>query len=166
MNILLLLARLIFGLGMAAHGAQKLFGWFAGPGLGGMAGWMDSLGFRPGRLWGTLDGLAEFASGLLIALGLFGPLGPSLLISVMIVAMYTVHRKNGFFGTNNGIEVPILYVAGALAICAATPGVYSLDAVLGLDWLWARHIVWHTLLAGVLAGIVPLVLRQMSAARS
>jgi putative oxidoreductase len=163
MNALLLIARLILGLGMAAHGAQKLFGWFGGPGLGGMAGWMDSLGFRPGRLWATLNGLAEFGSGLLIALGLFGPLGPALLVSVMIVAMYTVHRKNGFFAANNGIEVPILYVAGALVICAATPGVYSLDAVLGLDWLWARHIVWHSLLAGVLVGIVPLALRTRAA---
>jgi putative oxidoreductase len=109
--------------------------------------------------------LAEFGSGLLIALGLFGPLGPALLISVMIVAMYTVHRNNGFFAANNGIEVPILYVAGVLAICAATPGIYSLDAVLGLDWLWARHIVWHSLLAGVIAGIVPLIIRALRARR-
>ena len=160
MSILLLVARLILGLGMAAHGAQKLFGWFGGPGLGGMAGWMDSLGFRPGRFWGTVNGLAEFGSGLLIALGLFGPFGPALLVSVMIVAMYTVHRKNGFFAANNGIEVPILYVAGAVAICGATPGIYSLDPVLGLDWLWAPHIVWYSLLAGVLAGILPLILRR------
>ena len=61
MSIGLLVARLIFGLGMAAHGSQKLFGWFSGPGLGGMAGWMDSMGFRPGRIFGTALGLANSA---------------------------------------------------------------------------------------------------------
>jgi putative oxidoreductase len=159
-----LVARLVFGLGMAAHGGQKLFGWFSGPGLGGMAGWMDSLGFRPGRFWGTANGLAEFSSGLLVATGFLGPIGPALLIAVMIVAMWTVHREHGFFTANNGIEVPILYVAGVLAICAATPGVYSLDAALGLDWLWARHIVWHSLLAGVLAGVLVLIVRRPASA--
>ena len=160
MSIGLLVARLIFGFGMAAHGSQKLFGWFNGPGLGGMAGWMDSIGFRPGRFFGTALGLCEFTGGVLIALGLFGPLGPALVVDVMIVAMVTVHRRHGFFVSNNGIEVPSLYIAGALAIGAAGPGAYSLDAILGWDRLWEPNTVWLALGCAVLIAAVTLLIRR------
>ena len=90
----LLVARLVFGLLMAAHGAQKLFGWFGGYGLGAVAGFFDQLGFRPGRLFAPLAALGEFAGGLFIALGLFGPVGPALTLAVMIVAALTVHWPN------------------------------------------------------------------------
>src|SRR5205814_7539283 len=85
----LLIARLVFGLLMAAHGAQKLFGWFGGHGLAGTAGFLESLGFRPGRVFATAASLAELAGGLLAALGLLGPIGPALIVSVMIVAAMT-----------------------------------------------------------------------------
>ena|SRR5208283_1988090 len=166
MSIGLLVVRLIFGLGMAAHGSQKLFGWFGGPGLGGMAGFMDSMGFRPGRLFGTALGLGEFGSGILIAFGLLGPIGPAVLILVMIVAMWTVHREHGFFVSNNGIEVPMLYIGGALAICSTGPGDYSLDAVLGLDWLWEPNFVLLALGCGLLAAFVVLVIRRPAPAGS
>src|SRR5438552_10994517 len=104
MNQGLLIARLIFGLLMAAHGAQKAFGWFGGYGLAGTGGFMENLGFRPGRLFAAAAAFGEIASGLLIAAGLFGPVGPALLLSVMIVAAVTVHWKNGVFVTSNGIE--------------------------------------------------------------
>ena len=162
MSLGLLIVRLVFGLGMAAHGSQKLFGWFGGPGLGGIAGFMDSLGFRPGRFFGTALGVGEFGSGMLLALGLFGPLGPALLIDVMLVAMYTVHRRHGFFAANNGIEVPLLYVGGALAVCSAGPGDFSLDAVLGLDWLWAPNFVLIALGCAILLAAVTLVIRRRS----
>ena len=80
----LLLARLIFGVLMVAHGGQKLFGWFGGYGLAGTAGFFEQLGFRPGRLFVVTASLSEVLSGILIALGLFGPVGPALLLSVMI----------------------------------------------------------------------------------
>ena len=160
MSVGLLVVRLIFGLGMAAHGAQKLFGWFSGPGLGGMAGFMDSMGFRPGRLFGTAIGVGEFGSGVLIALGLLGPFGPALLIVGMIVAMWTVHRTHGFFVSNNGIEVPLLYIGGALAICATGPGEFSLDAVLGFDWLWAPNLVLIAVGSAVAVALLVLVIRR------
>src|SRR5437762_3853582 len=90
----LLIARLVFGLMMAAHGAQKLFGWFGGHGLAGTAGFLEALGFRPGRAFATTASVSEFGSGLLVALGLFGPVGPALMLSVMIVAAVSVHLKN------------------------------------------------------------------------
>ena len=82
----LLVLRLVLGLYMAAHGAQKLFGWFGGYGLTGTGEFMVQLGFRPGRLFAGVAASTEVASGLLVALGLLGPVGPALMISVMIVA--------------------------------------------------------------------------------
>src|ERR1041384_2479683 len=109
MNEALLLLRLVFGVVLAAHGAQKLFGWFGGYGIAGTGGFMESLGFRPGRLFATAAGFGEFASGVLIALGFLGPIGPALMLSVMIVAAVSVHLKGGLFAQNSGIEVPLLY---------------------------------------------------------
>src|SRR5213078_4612310 len=91
MNVGLALFRFVFGLLMAAHGAQKLFGWFGGYGLAAVSGMFESLGFRPGRLFAASAASAEIASGLLVAAGLFGPVGPALMLSVMIVAALTVH---------------------------------------------------------------------------
>ena len=67
MNEGLLVVRLVFGLMMAGHGAQKLFGWLGGYGIAGTAGFFEQIGFRPGRLMAAAAGFGEFASGLLIA---------------------------------------------------------------------------------------------------
>src|SRR2546425_2904707 len=101
----LLLIRLVFGLVMAAHGAQKLFGWFGGYGITGTGGFFESLGFRPGKLFAAAAGFGEFAGGLLVALGFLRPIGPALMLSVMIVAAVSVPWGH-LFATHNGIEVP------------------------------------------------------------
>jgi putative oxidoreductase len=128
----LLLARLVLGLLMAAHGAQKLLGWFGGYGLGAVAGMFESLGFRPSRFLAALASLTEVASGLLVAAGLFGPVGPALMLSVMIVAAMSVHWPHGLFAAGNGIELPLLYGVVAAALALTGPGLYSLDALFGL----------------------------------
>ena len=156
----LLLGRLVLGLLMAAHGSQKLFGWLGGHGLDGTGGYFESLGFRPGRTFALAAGLAEFGGGLLIALGLLGPIGPALVVSVMIVAALTVHRDGGLFAMNNGIEVPLLYGAGAVALAFTGPGAYSLDALLGLEALWAPEVALTAIALGVLAGVVNLLVRR------
>src|SRR6185436_14398725 len=94
----LLIVRLVFGLLMAAHGSQKLFGWFGGYGLAGTAGFFEQLGFRPGKLFAGAAAGTEIVAGLLVAAGLLGPLGPALIVSVMIVAAATVHWKGGQIG--------------------------------------------------------------------
>src|SRR5438132_6274949 len=160
----LLLARLVFGLVMAAHGAQKLFGWFGGYGIAGTGGFFEQLGFRPGRLFATAAGLGEFGGGLLLALGLFGPVGPALVIGVMTVAAVSVHWKGGLFATSNGIELPLLYAAGAAALALTGPGQYSLDALLGLLSVWTPAISWGAIGLGIVAAIVNLALRRMPAA--
>ena len=150
----LLILRLVFGLSMAAHGAQKLFSWFGGYGLTGTGGFFEGIGFRPGKLFAFAAGLAEFAGGLLIALGL---LGPALVVAVMIVAAVTVHLKNGFFGSN-GIELTLLYAVAAVAIALTGPGRFSADALLGLHF--SELIVGIVLLAGVVGGVGNLALRR------
>ena len=97
MDLGLLVVRAVLGLGMAAHGAQKLFGWWGGYGLQGTGGWLESQGFRPGRLFALAAGLTEAAGGLLTAAGLLGPVGPALVVSVMIVAIGVSHWGQGFF---------------------------------------------------------------------
>src|SRR5205809_2412489 len=103
MDFGLLVARLVFGALIAAHGSQKLFGWFGGYGIAGTGGFFESLGFRPGRAFATLAGAGELLGGVLTAAGFLGPVGPALMLSVMIVAAGSVHWHHGLFAANNGI---------------------------------------------------------------
>jgi putative oxidoreductase len=158
----LLVARVVLGLLMAAHGSQKLVGWFGGYGLGGTGGFFETLGFRPGRTYAAAASITEITGGLLLALGFLGPLGPALIISVMIVAAIAVHWKHGLFAAANGIEVPLLYAAGAVTLALTGPGLFSLDALLGLESLWTPGIVWAAIAIGVAGGVVNLALRGMA----
>ena len=88
----LLASRLGLGLALASHGAQKAYGWFEGPGPEGAAGFMHSLGLRPGETYATAASYNEIVSGLLIALGLGGPTGPAGVVSNMIVAVELTQR--------------------------------------------------------------------------
>jgi putative oxidoreductase len=164
MSIALLIARVVFGVSLAAHGAQKLFGWFGGYGLAGTGGYFEQLGFRPGRRFALVAGLGEFVGGLLLALGFLGPVGPALMIAVMIVAMRTVHVGHGFFATTNGLELPLLYATAALALALAGPGRYSVDYALGLGWLSARRYVAIAVAIGILGAIGALLMRRPAAA--
>lgn len=156
----LLIARLVFGSLMVAHGTQKLFGWFGGYGLAGTGGFFDSLGFRPGKAFAAAASLTEIAGGLLLALGFLGPVGPALIISVMIVAAISVHLKHGLFASTNGIELPLLYAAMALTIALTGPGALSLDAVLGLESLWTPQVVLVAIAVGIVGGVANLALRR------
>ena len=160
MDIGILVARVVFGLLMAGHGAQKLFGWFGGHGLAGVSGFFEQLGFRPGRAFAVAAAAGELGSGLLITFGLFGPLGPAIMLSIMIVAAVTVHWRQGVFAATNGLELPLLYATAAVALALSGYGRFSLDAFLGWTSFWSTPIAILFLLSGVAAGIMNLMLRR------
>lgn len=82
----LLLIRVAVGLILAAHGAQKLFGWFGGYGLRSTGNFLGMTGLKPGVLWAFLGGLSEFGGGLAFALGFLTPLGSIGVIAAMATA--------------------------------------------------------------------------------
>src|SRR5512143_3340635 len=163
LDLAFLIARVLIGLLMAAHGAQKLFGWFGGHGLRATGEFFGQLGFHPARLFAGAAALGELSSGLLIALGLFGPVGPALLLAVMVVAAITVHWRNRLFAATNGIELPLLYSIAAVRFALTGPGRYSFDSVLGLQWTWTPRVIWIALVAGIISGLLNLTLRRRPA---
>jgi putative oxidoreductase len=128
----LLLLRLVVGLTLAAHGSQKLFGWFGGSGIGGWIGVVERLRIRPAQPWAWIAACSEFAGGLLVAAGLLWPLGSFAIVGAMLVAIATVHWPKGFFVTKGGFEFNLTLIASALALALTGPGPYSLDGLLKL----------------------------------
>lgn len=154
MNLGLLILRLVVGFTLAAHGTQKLFGWFGGGGIGGTAPMMEQLGFRPGHRHATLAGLAETVGGLFLAVGFLTPLASALVVAVMMTAVVSVHLRNGFFATKGGFEYNLTLAASAAAVAFIGPGAFSLDEALGISWsgeLWGLIAVGLGLVAGGLA---------------
>ncbi len=131
-DIGLLALRVVVGGLLMGHGAQKLFGLFGGPGIAGTAAWFATLGLRPARPWALLAGLAEFVGGMLLVLGLGGPLGALSLLAPMLVAIFKVHLPNGLWNENGGLEFPLTNIAAALVLALSGSGRYSLDALLGI----------------------------------
>jgi len=156
----LLIARLLLGGALFAHGAQKLFGWFGGYGVKGTGGFMESLGFRPGALFAVGAGLGEAGGGLLTALGIGGPIGPALIIMVMLVAILTVHLKNGFWNNAQGYELNTMNIAGALALAFVGFGPLSLDAAFGIQGVWDDATRWMVIGLGVLLALGNLAARR------
>jgi len=128
----LLALRLMLGAVFLAHGAQKAFGAFGGPGFEGAAGFIGSMGFRPARFWTALAVGGELAAGFLFLLGLLTPLAGLLVLATMAVAIAKVHGPKGFFVQDGGYEYNLVLIVTALAVAAIGPGRFSLDYVLGL----------------------------------
>ena len=122
-----LVLRIPVGLIFAAHGAQKLFGWFGGYGLEGTGQWMASIGLAPGYLMALLAGGAEFFGGLALLLGLLVRPASLALAFAMLVAIFTVHIDKGLFMSNNGYEYGLALLAVAVALLISGAGRASLD---------------------------------------
>ncbi len=126
------LVRIITGLLLIPHGAQKLFGWFGGHGLTATGQFFEStLGMSPGLLWAGLAGAVEVFGGLALVLGLLTR-PAALAVAVLMLVALTVHLPQGFFWTEGGIEFPLMWGVLALALFLRGGGAYSLDAKLGL----------------------------------
>jgi len=122
-----LFLRVPAGIIFAAHGAQKLFGWFGGYGLAGTGGWMESIGLSPGYLMALAAGSAEFFGGLLLLLGLLTRPVAAVLAFTMLIAIVSVHLPHGLFISNNGYEFGLALLAISLAVLAGGAGRFSVD---------------------------------------
>jgi putative oxidoreductase len=122
----LLIIRLVIGLTFMGHGAQKMFGWFSGPGLKGTAGWLESIGIKPGMLNAFLAALAELIGGFLFAAGNWLWIGAAFIVITMLIAIVTVHGKQGYWATSGGFEYNLVLIAVALGVALIGPGQYVL----------------------------------------
>jgi putative oxidoreductase len=133
MEVGLLVLRAVVGVIVAGHGAQKLFGWFNGGGVGGTAGMFASVELRPARMMAVGAGLAELTAGTLFAAGLLTPLAAALIIAVMGAAIVSVHWRSGLWMSEGGYEYNLVLIATAFTVTATGPGERSLDHALGID---------------------------------
>jgi len=150
LSIGLLILRVVGGLTLAAHGSQKLLGWFGGNGVAGTLQMQQRMGFKPAWLWTGFVILGEFGGGLSVAFGFLTPLGAAGIFGAMLMAVIKSHWKNGFFNGKRGIEFPLSLLTIAVAIGVMGPGSYSLDALF-------RLALPETLLFCVLAAAALLV---------
>ena len=132
LNLGLLILRVVCGLTLAAHGAQKCLGWFGGPGWAGWTQNMQKQGFKPAPLWTALVVLGELGGGLSLATGFLTPLGAAGIFSAMFMAIFKSHWKNGFWNGKRGIEFPLSLLTIAIALGFTGPGAYAFDALFGL----------------------------------
>lgn len=133
-DFVVLALRMTTGGLLVGHGAQKFFGSFDGPGLEGTAGWLESMGIKPGDTWARLAGASEFGGGMLTLLGLLHPIGPISTMGAMAVGARTVHKDKPIWVSEGGPELPITNMAIAVALTLLGPGRHSMDRMLG------RHV--------------------------
>lgn len=154
-NAGLLILRLILGLIVAAHGAQKLFGWFNGPGLDGFAAGLERLGVRPGWPWALIAGVVEFGGGLMVAAGLLTPVAALFVAGDLLVAILTVHIAKGFWNTDGGFEFPLALIGGMVALSLVGPGRLAIDTVIPLHL--PQPATWLIIVIVVLLGVIAAV---------
>ena len=159
-DLSLLILQLGVGLTFAAHGAQKVFGWWGGPGLAGWEGAMQHMGFRPARLFAIVSAGVELIGGLLLAVGFLTPFVAAILLAQTVVIIGQVHWAHGFFNQKSGIEFPLLLGVGAAAVGLGGPSAVSVDAALGLA---LEPAVTGLILAlGLLAGFATLAIPRLT----
>jgi putative oxidoreductase len=125
-----LAVRIPVGLIFAAHGAQKLFGWFGGYGLEGTGQFFGSIGLSPGYLMALLAGSAEFFGGLALVLGVLVRPAAASLAFAMLIAIFSVHFSKGFFLDKGGYEYALALFAASLSLLFSGGGRYAADALL------------------------------------
>jgi putative oxidoreductase len=154
-NVGLLVLRLVVGALFIGHGTQKLFGWFGGGGLQGTGQFFDRGGWQPGKPMAALAGMSEAGGGALLILGFLMPLGCAAIIGMMTSAALGVHRPNGMWNSNGGMEFPIVMAASGACLAFAGPGRFAIDAAIGWH---LSGVVWGTttVLVGIVAGTVVL----------
>src|SRR5258708_9319208 len=131
-DIGLLILRLVIGGLQAGHGSQKICGWFSGPGLKGTAGFLESMGLKPGTPWAPAATASEFGGGTLTTLGLLHPLGPLGTIGAMVMATAKAHWGKPIWASQGGADLPVINMAAPPALMLTGAGRFSIDRVFGL----------------------------------
>jgi putative oxidoreductase len=126
----LLILRLVIGAILFGHGAQKVFGWWGGPGLAGWTQAMTRMRIRPARPWALISAFGELGGGTLLALGLLTPVACAAIAGSMLVAVAIVHLPRGFWVSKGGYEFNLSILSAVAALALAGPGEVSLDAAL------------------------------------
>lgn len=154
----LLLLRIVVGLLFAAHGSQKLFGWFGGGGISGTGKFFEASGYPAGEAMAAVAGLTETLGGLGLALGLLTPLAGAAIVGTMINAIAV--RGTGSFFAPEGIEYELLLTTGAAALTLTGPGRYAVDRFLPV---LRGHRLTHgaaALALGIVLGFVMVLVRS------
>lgn len=150
----MLIFRVIFGLVFALHGWGKIKG-----GIDGTAGWFDSMGMKPGRLHAFAAAATEIGTGVLLALGFLTPFAAAGIVAVMIVAGWTVHRKNGFMIVKEGWEYTFMVAITAAFLAILGPGKFSVDSAISLADTWNGWIgLAIAAVLGIAAGVAQLAI--------
>src|SRR5208282_223925 len=135
------LARIILGVIFFAHGSQKVFGWFGGPGLRQTLRTMAEHVGLPSVL-ALAAVVAEFVGGAALIGGFLGRISALGIAVNMLAAIFMVHGKYGLFMNwfgdrkGHGIEYHLLAIALAIVIIAEGSGAFSLDRLLS-NWVGA-----------------------------
>jgi putative oxidoreductase len=149
------------GLTFAAHGAQKVFGWWGGPGMVGWQGAVASMGFRPAPLFAYVSAYVELIGGLLLAVGLFTPVAAAALVAQSVVIVFQAHWSKGFFNRNGGIEFGMILGIAAATVALTGPAAVSLDAMLGIGFPSSTRV--GLVLLGLVAGSIALAVPRFAA---
>jgi len=126
MDLALLIVRIAVGVIFVAHGLQKTFGLFGGPGIEGVTSMVSGMGFQHPVVWAWVLSLTELISGIMLIFGIFPRLSALLIAIIMGVAIYKVHGPKGFFAMQGGFEYPFLILASSIALALAGAGKFSL----------------------------------------
>ncbi|WP_442814129.1 DoxX family protein [Streptomyces sp. NBC_01761] len=155
-DIGLLVLRLALGLIMAAHGTQKLFGWFGGGGIDGTGQFFAATGYPSPRAFAAVAGLSETLGGLGLALGLLTPLAAAAVAGTLVNAI-SVKWGGGFFAPE-GVEYEILIALTAVTLALTGPGRIAVDRL--LPWLRSHRVAYGVaaiVLGAVVAGVTLLL---------
>ncbi|MET8748944.1 DoxX family protein [Streptomyces sp. NPDC004667] len=134
----LLLLRVVLGLTVAAHGVQKLFGWFDGGGITGTGQFFTASGYPAGETMAVVAGLTETLGGLALAVGLLTPLAGAAVLGTMINAA-AVHGTGAFFAPK-GMEYELLLAVAAAALTLTGPGRFAVDRLLPVPALRTHRL--------------------------
>jgi putative oxidoreductase len=154
----LLLLRVMVGITMAAHGSQKLFGWFGGGGIHGTGEFFSQSGYPAGEAMAVVSGLIETFGGIALILGLLTPLAAAAIAGDMLNAV-AVKSGGGFFAPS-GLELELLLTVAAASLALTGPGRYAADRFLPV--LKNHRLAYGalTVAVAVVVGLVMLLLRK------